>query len=115
MHPMRENPRLPVVAVDHIRGPAKHAHSLQGCLAEEDKTFAIVSIAINIIALKIAWGINKIDRDIFANGSLEYPDLLLVGTDLHRNRIQQQLEIKTLRFHLTITRHNQAHIVPQSL
>src|SRR5579883_1183033 len=73
MHPVGHNARLPIVAVNYVRCPAKRAYRLKRGETEEDEAFAIVGVAINILALKIARCLNEIHGNILTNSALPRP------------------------------------------
>src|SRR5450759_1737654 len=60
VHPIWHNAGVPIMTVDNIRSPVQCPHCFQNAPAEQDETLAVICIAIDVLALKIARGINHI-------------------------------------------------------
>src|SRR5437667_11780037 len=106
MHPIGHNARMPIMAVDNIRRPIQEPQCLQNTATEQDEALAIICIAIDILALKIARRVNHIDRNRISNGTSSYSDRHLKTTHIYGNSVYYRLEIDTCRLHLPITRHS---------
>src|SRR2546429_9872646 len=115
MHPIGHNTRMPIMAMDNIRRPIEEPQCFQNTATEQDEALAIICIAINILALKIARRVNHIDRNRISNGASPYADRHLKITHIYGNSVHYRFEVETLWVHLPITRHSQANVMTQSL
>ena len=67
MHPIWYNTGMPIMTMDDIGRPIQGTHASRIARQNKNKTFAIISIAIDIFALKKARGIDHIDGNGVAN------------------------------------------------
>src|SRR5713101_8946850 len=77
MHPVRNDAGLPIITMYDIRSPVKCAHRFKCSAAEQDETLTIISVAVDILTIKIARGIDHIDRYPLTNCALANAYLLL--------------------------------------
>src|SRR5579883_893552 len=114
MHPVRDYAGMPVVAVNDIRRPVQCAHCLQRAAAENDKTFPIIGIAIDVLAIKVARRVDHIDGNLIANRPLQYTDRNLEAVHIDLERFQHRLQAEAFGVDLPVAGHHQTHIVAQS-
>src|SRR5205085_2829207 len=111
----RHNAGVPGITMHNIRRPLHRAHSFQSRPAKENKTLSIISIAINIFAIKIARSINHIDGNILTDVSLTNANRNSEAAHIDRNRVRHRGEMKAFAIHLAITWHHQTNIMTKSL
>ena len=115
MHPVGNNARLPIITMDDIGRPVQGTHRFKRGAAEEDESFSIIGIAVDVFAIKVAGGINHVNGYALTDASLEYAHLFLVMPHVHRYRVERGRQLKAFGANLSITRHHQPHIVTEFL
>src|ERR1700730_8009375 len=72
MHPVRNDARVPVVTVNDVWRPVQSSHRFERGPAKEDETLTIIGIAIDVLAIKIARGVDHVDRYALTYAALAY-------------------------------------------
>jgi hypothetical protein len=64
MQPVRDNGRVPIVAVDDIRRPAETPGHLQSRPAKEEEALAVVWIAVYAVSIEVIGAVDHVDRNV---------------------------------------------------
>src|SRR5262249_36311080 len=114
LRPVGDDARVPVVAVHYVRRPADSTGIFQGRAAEEDKALALIRIAVNLFALKVARRVHEEKANTTTGWRFQYVHRLGLLVNGHRDLRCRNAQVPAVGLDRLVAWEDDAHIMAQA-